>query len=182
MADSPGIDPGLEQHIAEVHRRVGRNVIRVQRLESALKALVPYLDIQGAANCLDGLDARAARTANQTLGQLIKSFRNSFSSESPEIRRDLESILADRNDLVHQFHKTYGSLWRGIDGRVATIAKLDAQFEMVSRFEQVVLDLLVQIFRIFRDCQDSNSDAFRAFEEIHRQVESELRTHMSNDV
>lgn len=181
MADSPGTDPGLEQHIAEVHRRVGRNVIRVQRLEGALKALVPYLDIQGAAHCLDGLDERAARTANQTLGQLIRSFRNSFTSESLEMRRELETILAGRNELIHQFHKTYGPLWRDHNGRGAIVAKLDAQFEQVTKFEQVLLDLIVQLLRIFRDCQDSDSEAFQAFEEAYRQVESALRPHMAND-
>lgn len=181
MSDAPETDPDLKRHIDEVHRRVGRNVIRVQRVEWTLKALVPFLDLQGAAHCLDGLDERAARTANHTLGQLIRSFRNSFASESPEIKRDLETILADRNDLVHQFQKTYGPLSRDIEGRDVIIAKLDAQFALVTKFEQALLDVLLQLLCILRDAQELNSEAFRAFAEVHRQVESAFRPHLAND-
>ena len=163
------------QRALEVHERVGRNVIRVQFLERALKTFVPFVDLQGAKHALDDLPRRGEKVWKQTLGQLIGSFQDSLTSSDKHFDDLLSRVVADRNDLVHHFPAKYGSLSRTADGHAELLAKLDRQLEDIKSLESVMHGLLLEFLRILRDTQAAGSDSYRDFASIYDDVESTLR-------
>jgi hypothetical protein len=154
--------------LGQVHARVGRNVIRVQSLEGGLKALVPFLDLQGATHCLDGLADRHAQVAKNTLGQLVKAFLDSSSSDDPEFAKMVEGILRDRNNLVHHFHSIFGPQLLTPEGCVQASAQLDEQFEAVRRLERLVNELLMDVLHALRDVTFNGAPEYDEFAALCR--------------
>lgn len=149
MADE--VTPERRVLLGQVHARVGRNVIRVQSLESGLKTLVPFLDLRGAPHCLDGLITRHAQVARNTLGQLAGLFLGSTSIDDPRLSEMIESILKDRNNLVHHFHATLGCQMSTLEGCARVNAQLDEQFEAIKLLERLVNELLMDVLHALRD-------------------------------
>lgn len=167
--------PVERQRALEVHQRVGRNVIRVQFLERALKTFVPFVDLQGAKHALDGLPGRAERVRKQTLGQLIGSFQESLTSSNADFDGLLSRVVANRNDLVHHFPAKYGSMSRTADGHLELLRKLDHQLEEIKSLESLTHGLLLGFLKVLRDNQAAGSESYRDFASIHDQVESAMR-------
>jgi hypothetical protein len=163
------------QRALEVHERVGRNVIRVQILEGALKSFVPVVDLQGARHALDGLPERTERALKQTLGQLIGSFQASLTSSDEAFDHLLSRVVADRNDLVHHFPAKFGSMSRTEEGHSALLRKLDYQLEEIKSLERLVHGLLLGFLKVLRDNQAAGSEGYRDFASIHDEVESAIR-------
>ena len=161
------------QRALEVHERVGRNVIRVQILEVALKSFVPVLDLQGARHAPDGLPERTERA--QTLGQLIGSLQGSLTSSDEAFDDLLSRVVADRNDLVHHFPAKYGSMSRTADGHSALLRKLDHQLEDIKSLENLMHGLFLGFLKALRDNQAAGSESYRDFASIHDEVESAIR-------
>ena len=114
--------------VTQVHERVGRNVVRVQSLESSLKALVPLLDLDGAAHCLDGLADRHMEVSKNTLGQLVGSFLGSVKSDDPRFADSVTKVLNDRNNLVHHFRAIFGNQMSTVEGCTRVSVQLDEEW------------------------------------------------------
>jgi hypothetical protein len=80
-------DPGLKALEQEVERRLGRCMIRLQRYEGLLKAMLAVMDIKGEPHGLDdALLRRQGDLHRDTLGLLVKQFTEDFlvtGSEAP---------------------------------------------------------------------------------------------------
>jgi hypothetical protein len=94
-----------ESVIEELHRRVGRNVLRFQAIELSLKLMLPYIHPDGAAKGTEAMRKYQVENVDgQTLGPLLKQFRSSI-SESVELwERGLFELRSARNQLVHDFY------------------------------------------------------------------------------
>lgn len=169
-------DPIAEHRasLCQVHARVGRNVIRVQSLESGLKALVPFLDLGEASHCLEGLLDRHAQVARNTLGQLVGLFRGSTSSDDPRFAEAVEKILSDRNNLVHHFHATFGPQTSTAEGCARVSAQLDEPFEAIKLFERLVNGLLLDVLHALRDTTFKDSSEYEEFAALCRDFGSAL--------
>jgi hypothetical protein len=94
--------------IRTLHERVGRNVIRVQALETSLKALLPLIK-HNEEHCLAGLDERRKKFVRKTLGELVGALADSNQTPSDDFTKYLNTIVNDRNNLVHHFRQMYGA-------------------------------------------------------------------------
>ena len=161
--------------MAQIHQGVGRNVLRVQELERALKVLLPLVDLKGKSHCLDGLSDRSAQVAMNTLGQLIDSFRKSTTVD-PEFDLHLKQIVDDRNNLVHHFHTTFGTRISTIEGCAQVKDKLDAQFEAITRLERAVNSLFLTIVHSLRDTTFQGTPEYADFSALCEKLSSTLRS------
>ena len=57
--------------IGEMHRRIGRNLLRFQQIEHDLKFLMPYIHPRAHADGLEGFTKLRGEITNKTLGDLI---------------------------------------------------------------------------------------------------------------
>jgi hypothetical protein len=151
-------------------------VIRVQVLESALKALLPFIDLKGAPHCLSGLETRVGHVSKQTLGKLIGTLQERVQADSPEFAAMLEQIVIDRNALVHQFAATFGTLPNTEEGHDELLKLLDAQLEQVKALEDTVHGLLVDVLRTLRASREEASPASKEFAAICAEFEAALET------
>ena len=123
--------PPNQSEIDEVLRKIGRNVLHFQRMESMLKFLISRSDLQGSASELKANHEKSVDTVSrQTMGNLVKSFISSvYSGQRPgkepevEIKKPyfsfsfkvdadpkhvakrkaaLEEVVNERNALIHQ--------------------------------------------------------------------------------
>jgi hypothetical protein len=144
-----------QSRFALIQNRIGRNIVRVQLLESALIAVLPFLGYPGTQDPEE----------KRTLGLLVGSFRARLIREAPEFGTMLKAIVDDRNALAHEFHQKYGPLLETVGGDEELIRILDQQFESIREFEYIVNRLLLAILH---DRRDSAVDphTFEEFEEI----------------
>lgn len=166
----------------EVLRKVGRNIVVLQKMEGMLKKLVT---IQGAtigADDQETIHRRTAAIAKKPLGHLVSEFlRSAYSSETssdvieeterratislsfkldPEMEKEhgesLSSVVKERNAPIHQMLISFDPNSASSREKLAT--KLDEQLERVRPEYQLLNSLLAGI-----------KDAFE-------QVESQLDT------
>ncbi len=95
----------LEALKKEVLIHVGVSLARYQKIERSLKALLPFLVVDGREITDDPFAAmRELMSSKSTLGPLIERLKESMSSSDPEYAaRYLETVVLHRNELVHQF-------------------------------------------------------------------------------
>ncbi len=150
----------------EVLRKVGRNVVVLQKMEGMLKKLVT---LQGATISVDDQEAfhrRTAAIAQRPLGHLVSEFlRSAYSSESssdqisdntrratislsftldPEMEKEhsesLSSVVEERNPLIHQMLISFDP--HSASSREMLARKLDEQLERVRPEYQLLHSLL----------------------------------------
>jgi len=92
----------LKKHVL-VH--VGVSLARYQKIERGLKALLPFLVVEGRPVAHDPFaEMRELLASKSTLGPLMERLKASVSTPDPEDLADyLETVVGHRNELVHQF-------------------------------------------------------------------------------
>jgi hypothetical protein len=100
-----------ESTIDDLHRRIGRNLLRFQAIEQSLRLTLPYVHPEGGAKGADAMrEYRERHVSAKPLGPLIDQFRASITG-TPELWQDgLARLLAARNELVHQFYSRFDFL------------------------------------------------------------------------
>ena len=169
----------------EVLRKVGRNVVVLQKMEGMLKKLVT---IQGATISADDQETfhrRTAAIAKKPLGHLVSEFlRSAYSSESsngaieeterratislsfkldPEMEKEhvesLSSVVKERNALIHQMLISFDP--NSASSREELATKLDEQLERIHPEYQLLNSLLAAIKESFEQV-GSQLDAGKA--------------------
>ena len=132
-----GLDP---QRMATLMVLVGRCVVRYQRIEHALKLLLPHLakpspDLdQNVPNWREFLDSK------YTLGPLVEKLKPGLNSENSEdVHSYLASLIADRNDLVHHFFTRGRALTGTPDALENAIVEVRRRLESALPLEQALL-------------------------------------------
>jgi hypothetical protein len=129
-------NPVEKSVLDEVLRKIGRNVLNFQRMESMLKYLIARAEVSGFAHELKANHEKAIDSISmQTMGNLAKRFVNSIYTENIEsieseieitephlsisfrIEADsshiekrksaLEQVVKERNALIHQMLSTF---------------------------------------------------------------------------
>jgi hypothetical protein len=176
----------------EVLRRVGRNLINFQLVESALKALVTRARFQAPASQLaERLGKHTSAHDRRTMGALAGKFVDTVLQPPPEEdtpdvvdeiwlrfsfcletdaqttahhEAELKELVARRNELVHHFLPHWQAAV--IDGVEPALAWLDAQNEAA----MAMLDRLHRLVQTVASALQENT-AFLASEEGQRQLD-----------
>ena len=89
----------------------GRCLLRYQRIEHALKLMLPHLNRPGLDLEKSTPNWREFLDSKHTLGPLIERFKEGVNSEQPDVARAcLERVVSERNDIVHHFFTFSGAL------------------------------------------------------------------------
>ncbi len=101
-----GEEPRSPQ-LDEVHRRVERNFLRYQEIETALKSILPYIHPDGGRNGAAAVrHFQKTRVDGKTLGQLLLLLKEAIEAvPRAGIPERLDAILKSRNDLTHHFYR-----------------------------------------------------------------------------
>jgi hypothetical protein len=95
--------------IEEVHRRIGRNLLRFLEIETALKLLLPYLHPDGSAKGAEAYRSfRDKHVRGRTLGPRLKRWSESIKPPAGFFEKSFDKIGDARNELVHHFYTLPG--------------------------------------------------------------------------
>ena len=166
--------PELEKSINEVHRKIGRNLLALQKFELNLKYFIFHSRLYSS----ESEDQRLKRkndVGKKMMGQLIDPFIENVLSSDPidegddasiekakfsfkfqvdmidesneETQEKLSEIVSERNELVHNLLQSYNL--HSITGCAAAQEHLDKQFTTIS-VELSSLQQLVKNFQYLR--------------------------------
>jgi hypothetical protein len=121
----------------ELHRRLGRNLLRFQEIELSLKAMLPYIHPDGGAKGAKAMrDYRARNVDGKSLGLLVEQFKSAING-TPELwERGLAALLEARNDLVHHFYHRFDFVQP--DSVHKAIEYLDTQYREADQWWQIL--------------------------------------------
>ena len=130
----------LEALKKQVLIHVGVSLARYQKIERSLKALLPFLVVDGRGTTDDPFaEMRELMSSKSTLGPLMERLKECISSRDPEyIVRYLETVVLHRNELVHQFFQLPIGRLSDSDGCREALQHLRARLE----YAEPLLDLL----------------------------------------
>lgn len=169
----------------EVFRKIGRNVVALQKMEGMLKKLVT---LQGATISVDdreAFDRRSAAISKRPLGHLVSEFlRSAYASESgidaidetesratislsfkldPEMKQEhgesLSAVVSERNALIHQMLISFDP--NSVSSRDTLATELDEQLERIRPEYRLLHSLLAAIKESFEEV-DSQFDIGQA--------------------
>ena len=125
--------------IREVHRRIGRNLLRFQEMEVAMKMILPYAHPDGAMKGVEAMRQYQKEHIDlKTLGYLFGQIKDAMQATPEFFERSAASIVAARNDLVHHFYKLPSVDMLAPEGLVKATAWLDKQFEDSEEWYQIL--------------------------------------------
>ena len=157
------------QAVAEVQRRIGRNVLLYQATEQALKTLLHLMRHENALHCLDGFVERHAEYSRKTLGQLVQSFRDRNQSDQPELWGTyLADLLSDRNDLIHHA----GLNLRTVDSCREGATRLNEEHERAIQMKNMVDDILLDVLQALCDVTFRGTSEEAAMRTLYGQVKA----------
>lgn len=123
--------------VREVHRRLGRNLLRFQEIELSLKLMLPYIHPDGGAKGAEAMrDCQARHVEGKPLGLLVEQFKYAISG-TPELwESGLVTLLEARNELVHHFYHRFDFLQP--DSIDKAIEYLDCQYRQAEEWWQIL--------------------------------------------
>lgn len=125
--------------VAELQRKLGRNMLRFQEIEFQLKFMMPYIHPGARANGIDSFKAMREDLGDRPLGAVIEKFRESVETNQPDLlAQELSRALEARNQMVHHFFELPGVDFMTADGVRAAIRYLDEQFQSVQPLYEAV--------------------------------------------
>lgn len=158
MSQNNNFNTDLETLKEEVYQKTGRNLLFFQKMESTLKYILLSCNISGYARELTKKqEANHKKIQKQTMGHLVKLCLEKNLTEHYEvpeapdkldglhismniaigldearfqkIKQDLESVVDERNDLVHHLLSKFGSETDAEKRRLSIIQYLDKQYD-----------------------------------------------------
>lgn len=144
----------------DVHRNIGRNLLRFQQIEAGIKAILPYIHPHGHATGIEGVQTFQKAVATKTLGMLIKDLDQSIEVSSDILMQHARRCVAARNELVHHFFDISGVDLTSSSGIRAAIDYAGKQFEDAEVLLTLVLDLNVSILTVLKHEYLNDNPAF----------------------
>lgn len=158
MSQNNNFHTDLENLEEEVHQKTGRNLLFFQKMELTLKYILLSCNISGYAKELtQKKETYYKKIQKQTMGHLVKQCLKKNLTEhyevpeapdelddihismtiaigfdeaqSQKIKQDLESVVDERNDLVHHLLSKFGSETDTVKRRLSIIQYLDKQYD-----------------------------------------------------
>lgn len=160
--------------IRTLHECVGRNIVRVQALETSLKTLLPFIR-HNEEHCLAGLNERRQQFVRKTLGELAGAFADCNQTPSDEFTTYLAKIVNNRNNLVHHFGQIYGAAAaESVNGCREVIGQLDNQFKEIKELERIANEMLLEILQALRDVTFAGTDTYKDFAALCQELKTAL--------
>jgi hypothetical protein len=157
------------QAVAEVQRRIGRNILLYQATEQILKMLLPLMRHENALHCLDGFENRHAEYSRKTLGQLFRAFRDRSQTDQPLLLEMLLSdLLAKRNDLVHHA----GFDLTTVESCRKAAAKLNEEHEQASQMKNLSHEILLEVLQALCDITFRGTPEETEFRKLYEQAKA----------
>jgi hypothetical protein len=158
LSQNNNFNTDLENLKEEVYQKTGRNLLFFQKMELTLKYILLSCNISGYARELTKkMEANYEKIQKQTMGHLVKQcFEKNLTenyevpeapneldglhismtitigldeAQSQKIKQDLESVVDERNDLVHHLLLKFGSETDAVKRRLSIIQYLDKQYD-----------------------------------------------------
>lgn len=89
-------------------RAVGAYVLQAQELEHLLRFLLPMTDENEPS--FTGILSRSAKLSKKSLGLMATEFTRAMSGDIAELQQQIAEIIAERNEIVHQFASRFAHL------------------------------------------------------------------------
>jgi len=176
-------NPDSEKLKEEVFQKVGRNVLFFQKMELTLKYILLNCNISGYVKELTQImENNYQKIQKQTMGNLVKQcLKKNLKEyyeipESPDdlddfhisiriaigldetqfhkIKEDLESVVAERNELVHHLLPKFGSEADAVKRRLTIIQYLDKQYNDAKAKHDFLQSLVEIIQKLKKDYSD----------------------------
>lgn len=167
----------------EVYQKVGRNVLFYQKMEMTLKYILVNCNFSGYAKELTQiLKSNYQKIQKQTMGNLVnqclkKNLTEHYEvPEAPDnlndvhfsmriaigldekqfqkIKEDLESVVAERNELVHHLISKFGTEVDEVKRRFLIIQYLDKQYGEAKKKDAFLQSLVEAIKKLKKDLRD----------------------------
>jgi len=105
MSESGANEEALDALRKEVLIHVGVSLARYQKIERGLKAVLPFLNVNGGKQQGDPFaEMHRLLASKSSMGPLMERLKERLSSSNPEqTARYLEEVIRHRNELVHHF-------------------------------------------------------------------------------
>jgi len=160
--------------VDDLHRRIGRNLVRFQQIEQSLKFCLPYMHPNGSALGAEAFRVYRNAVASKTLGPVVAEFADATDIPEGFFSQPLNSVVKARNELVHHLNRIPGIDLMSASGGVDLAQYLDKQFEAASDLYEFSRGLLAAVLTAIRD---SNPERFPKFErDTEGRVEALLQT------
>src|SRR5688572_18154342 len=96
-----------KEAIDEIHRRIGRNLLRYQGIEVSLRLLLPYIHPDASAKGTDAMRSyQQQNVASKSLTPLLQQFRAAVAGLPEPSSDTLQQLQKARNELVHEDRKS----------------------------------------------------------------------------
>jgi hypothetical protein len=138
--------------IEELHRRVGRNVLRFQAIELSLKLMLPYIHPDGGAKGAEAMRKYQSENVHgQTLGPLLNQFKSPLTGSVELWERGLSELRSARNQLVHDFYYKFDFVQANSGS--AALEYLDKQYEESEEWFEILRVQSLVLLLILIECK-----------------------------
>lgn len=124
--------------VSEVHRRIERNLLVFQGIETSIRFMLPYLGRDGRPLLGEEFRKFNDQRRNWTLGPLMKAFTEAIRVSQEFWTLAPDQLVNERNDLVHNFYRNPAVDLMSLDGIGQALAYLDRQFAAVQELHEFV--------------------------------------------
>lgn len=124
---------------------IGRCLLRYQRIEHALKLLLPHVVRPGRDPAEQPANWRELLDSKQTLGPLMERFKEGLSSNNSEdVHTYLELVVEERNDLVHHFFPRSRSLSGAASALEEGISEVSRKLQNAAPLERMLISMIAE--------------------------------------
>lgn len=154
----------MQSTIDEVHRRIGRNLLRFQGIEQSLRFLLPYCHPEGGAKGADAMrEYREQHVSGKSLGLLIAQFKASITCTPDHLDSGLARVLASRNELAHEFYVKFD--FTSPNAVTDALEYLDQQYQDAEEWAEIFRTQSLILLRILVETEPAIAAEFGASRE-----------------
>ena len=127
-----------KETIDEIHRRIGRNLLRYQGIEECLRLLLPYVHPDASAKGADAMRTyQQQNVASKSLYPLIQQFRAAVAGIPEPSNDTLQQLKKSRNDLVHEIYSNPRFDLLSPSGASDLLTYLDEQYSKAEEWAEI---------------------------------------------
>jgi hypothetical protein len=150
-----------KETIDEVHRRIGRNLLRYQGIEECLRLILPYVHPDASANGADAMrNYQKQNVASKSLSPLVQQFRAAVAEMPQSWEEALLQLQKARNELVHEIYRNPRFDLLSPSGASDLLAYLDEQHKRAEEWAEIFRVQSLVVLLIMIDTQPSIAAEF----------------------
>lgn len=147
--------------IDEIHRRIGRNLLRYQGIEECLRLLLPYIHPDASAKGADAMRSyQQQNVASKSLSPLVQQFRAAVAGIPEPSKDTLHQLQTARNELVHEIYRNPRFDLLSPSGASDLLAYLDEQYSQAEEWAEIFRVQSLVVLLILIDSQPSIAAEF----------------------